>query len=80
MMDLNNFIKDELGKALEVLPPEQRVDMNRFINRLGNLMGTDEKAQDMTREERLKATEKNIKEVLEIDKEMQAKYGVNSNR
>jgi hypothetical protein len=69
MMDFGKFMQDEMGQALQVLSPEQRVDMNRLIQSCGKIMGNS----------KLTGKQK-IAEVVLIEKEMQQKYADSSNR
>ena len=69
MMDYGKFLEGQMGKALQALPVKERADMNRFVQKIGNIMGDDKKTGDQKTEE-----------VLLMEKEMQQKYADNNNK
>lgn len=68
-MNMGKFLKKEMGKALQVLSPKERADMNRYIQSLGKIMSDDNLTSDEQREE-----------VLRKNDEMQKKYADISNK
>ena len=69
MMDYGKFLEGQLGKALQVLPPKEQADMNRFIQNIGKVMGDE-----------TKTGKQKTADVLLMQKEMNEKYANNNNK
>lgn len=83
MMDFNKFIKDNMKEALSKMPPEQRADMNRMVQKIGNSMSAATTSnKDLSGD--ILAAHEDFKDRLaktqEVHNEMQTKYADNSSK